>query len=215
MKTTFLFSAALAISACICQAATLSIGSPNDNNYAGDLLTPSFGTLINFDNLTPSTAVAANAYASLGVSSLTSTNASDPLFVFPNSSQTAPNFLSTQDGFGGITITFANPVSIVGIGVLAGDGNPEVLTAVGATGNVLGSFTETVSDAGNTPDNAYYVISDTTSDIKSLVISSAAGNFGVDDLQFAPEPLNLALVAGGLVLLALFRARKMKADLKA
>ena len=52
------------------------------------------------------------------------------------------------------------------------------------------------------------MISDTTNDIKSLVVSSAAGNFGVDDLQVAtPEPLNLALVGAGLLLLALTRLR--------
>jgi hypothetical protein len=41
------------------------------------------------------------------------------------------------------------------------------------------------------------------------LISSANGSFGVDDLQFAPEPLNLALLGlGGLLLLGLARIRK-------
>ena len=216
MKKKFFLTTALAFSACLCQATTLTVGSPNDNNYAGDTLSPRFGTLINFDNLTPYTTVASNAYASLGVSSLTSNSASDPLYVYPYSSQSAPNFLSTEDGSGGLTITFANSVNVVGIGILAGDGNPEVLEALGATGNILGSYTETVSVSGKTPANAYYVISDTTSDIKSLMITSAAGTFGVDDLQFAPEPLNLALVGvGGLLLLGLARVRKSKASSQA
>jgi hypothetical protein len=115
---------------------------------------------------------------------------------------------------GGITITFSNSVNIVGIGVQESDGLPDTLTALGTGGNVLASFTETIPGAGQspTPFVAYYVINDTTADIRSLVISSAAGNFGVDDLQFAPEPLNLTLVAGGLLFLGLVGARKMKAS---
>jgi hypothetical protein len=208
MKNTLLLTAGLAISACLCQATTLTIGSPNDNNYAGDTLSSAFGMLINFDNLTPFSTVASNAYAAQGIASLTSSSTADPLTVYPYSSQSAPNYLSTQDGYGAITITFTNPVSIVGIGVLESDGDSDVLTATNASGTVLATYGETVPLIGATAFNAYYVIRDTTSDIKSLTISSAAGNFGVDDLQFAPEPLNFALVGGGLGLLALLRSHK-------
>lgn len=204
MKKLFFLGVALPISACLCGATTLTVGSPNYNNTAGNILSPRFGTYISFDNLTPNTPLAANAYASMGVLSITSNNSSDPLWAYPDSSQSAPNYVSTQDSLGGLTITLSNTVATIGIGVLAGDGNPETLTALGATGNVLGTFSEIVPINGNTPFNAYYVIADTSADIKSLVISSAAGFFGVDDLQVAtPEPMNLALVAGGALLVGL------------
>jgi len=216
MNKTSLLCAALAISACIGHAATITVALPNDNNYAGHSLSPRFGTYINFDNLTPFSQVATNAYASVGVQSISSTSAGNPLFAYPYSSQTAPNYISTASSVtGGITITLNNLVNIIGIGVLESDGLPDTLQVLGASGNVLGSFTETVPMNGNTPFNAYYVLQDTNQDIKSLVISSAAGNFGVDDLQFAPEPLNLTLIAGGLVFLGLAGMRKSKSNLQA
>lgn len=210
MKKTLLLCSALAVSASLSYATTLTVGSPNDNNYAGDALSPRFGVYINFDNLTPYSQVAPGAYASTGVQSIASNNASDPLVAYPYSSQSAPNFISTQDGYGGITITLDNLVNIIGIGILESDGASDTLEALGATGNVLGSFSVTVPTSGSTPFNAYYVLEDTSQDIKSLVISSSAGNFGVDDLQFAPEPFDLSLVGGGLLLLGLLRARKTK-----
>ena len=212
MKKTFFLTTALAISACLCQATTISVASPNDNNYAGDVLSPRFGTYINFDSLTPFSTVATNAFAAQGVQSISSNTSSNPLIAYPYSSQSAPNYLSTASTVtGGITITLSNMVNIIGIGVLASDGNPEILTALGANGTVLGSYSETVPSTGKTPLNAYYVLTDTTMDIKSLVISSTNGSFAIDDLQFAPEPLNVALVGGGLLaMLGLARIRKAK-----
>ncbi len=217
MKKTLLLNAALIISACFCQGATLTLGSPNFNPLTGVTLSPRFGTYINFDNLLPFSTVGANAYAARGVQSITSNTANDPLIANPLSPQSAPNLLETASAVaggatGGITFTFNRLVNIVGIGVNETDGLPDTLTLLGASGNVLASFTQTVAASSPTQFNAYYVITDTTEDIRSLVISSAAGNFGVDDLQFAPEPLNLTLVAGGLLLLGLFKARKMKAS---
>jgi len=222
MKKRLLLSAALMVSACFCQGATLTIGSPNFNPLNGVTLSPSFGTYIDFDNLAEFGTVAANAYAARGVQSITSNTANNPLIAYPFSFQSAPNELTTSSGVaggvtGGITFTFNNPVNVVGIGVEESDGLPDTLTVLGASGNVVASFTETVPLSSPTPFNAYYVISDTTNDIRSLVISSAAGNFGADDLQFAavPEPSDLTLVAGGLLLLALVRGRKMKASNRA
>ena len=216
LKQTLFINVALIVSACFCQGATLTFGSPNFNPLTGVTLSPRFGTYINFDKLTPFSTVAANAFAGQGVQSITSNTANDALIAYPVSSESAPNLLETATAVaggitGGITITFSNPVNIVGIGVQESDGLPDTLAVQGASGNVLASFSETVPLSSASPYVAYYVISDTTADIKSLVISSAAGNFGIDDLQFAPEPLNVTLVAGGLLLLGLFRARKMKA----
>ncbi len=216
MKKTLLLNATLIVSACFCQGATLTVGSPNFNPLTGVTLSPTFGASINFDNLPAFGTVAANAYAAKGVQSITSNTANDPLIAYPFSLQSAPNELTTSSGeaggiTGGITITFSSPVNIVGIGVRESDGQPDTLTVLGASGNVLATFTETVPGSSPTPFNAYYIINDTTNDIRSLAISSATGNFGVDDLQFAPEPLNLLLVAGGLLFLGLVRAWKMKA----
>lgn len=211
MKKSLLLSTALAISACVSQATTLTVASPNDNNYAGKVLSPRFGTYINFDTLTPNGQVAANAYASLGVQSISSNTSANPLFAYPYSSQSAPNYLSTASAVtGGITITLANLVNSIGIGILAGDGATETLQALGANGNVLGSFAVVVPSTGGTPFNGYYLLQDPSEDIKSLVISSTTGAFGIDDLQFAPEPLNLTLVGGGLLLFGMVRSRRKK-----
>jgi len=216
MKTMFLLSGALVLCAAFSQATTLTVASPNDNNYTGHNLSPRFGVYINFDDLTPFGQVAPTAYAAMGVQSITSNTSSNPLFAYPFSSQTAPNYLSTASSVtGGITITLDTPVNIIGIGVVEADGASDTLEALGATGNVLGTYTVTVPIDGNTPFNAYYVIQDTSLDIKSLMISSSTGNFGIDDLQFAPEPFNLTLVGGGLLILGLARMRKMKANLEA
>ncbi len=223
MKKALLLNAALMVSACFCQGATITVGTPNYNPLVGVTLAPRFGTYINFDNLPGFSTVAPNAYAALGVQSITSNTAGNALIADPFSLQSAPNSLTTASAVagratGGITITFSNPVNTVGIGLLESDGLPDTLTVLGASGNVLGAFTVTVPLSSPTPFAAYYVISETTADIRSLVISSAAGNFGIDDLQFAsgpsnpiPEPANLTLLAGGLLFLSLLRARKMKA----
>jgi len=61
--------------------------------------------------------------------------------------------------------------------------------------------------------NGYYAIQDTGLTIKSLEIS---GNGGVDDLQFdavtagVPEPTDLALFGGGLILLTGFVKSRRK-----
>lgn len=193
----------------LCSATTLTVGTPNDADN-GTVLSPQFGTLINFDNLTPGP-LAANAYASSGVTSIVSNNSADPATIYPFSSQSAPFFASTADEMGGLKITFSNPNNMVGIGVLESDGATVTLEALGATGNVLGSFNEVVPTTGSTAYNAYYILQDPGSDIQSLEITSA-GQFGVDDLQFAtPEPMSFVLGGSGLGLLALLRLRRRRA----
>ena len=208
IKKLLLGSALLGI-ASLCNATTITVGTPNDADN-GTKLSPQFGISINFDNLTPFSAVSSNAYASMGVQSLVSNSSSDPLYVYPYSSQSAPNYLSTQDGLGGLTITFTNLTNIVGIGVLESDGGTVTLEALGASGNMLGSFNEVVSSTGNTPYNAYYILQDPTNDIKSFEITST-GAFAVDDLQFAPEPTSFLLGGAGLGLLGLLRLRRRRA----
>jgi hypothetical protein len=61
--------------------------------------------------------------------------------------------------------------------------------------------------------NGYYAIQDTGLTIKSLEIS---GNGGIDDLQFdpsaagVPEPADLTLFAGGLMLLGMLSKYRRK-----
>lgn len=208
MKKSLLLCTGLAFVACISHAATLTTGSPNDNNYAGAKLTPAFGTYINFDNLNPFSQVASDAYSPLGVQSMSSNDATDPLVVIPYSAQSSPNYLSTTSGTGGLTITLSKMVNIIGIGLLQSDGVSDTLQALDGMGNILGSYTVTVPLDGNTPFNNYYVINDSSEDIKSLIISSS-GSFAVDDLQFAPEPLNVILVPVGLILFGL-ASRKLR-----
>jgi hypothetical protein len=128
-----------------------------------------------------------------------------------NSDQSPPNYLSTgpSDNYAGnITFTFTSPTSRVGIGISEDGVTPVTLTAYGAAGNVLGSFTQTVSP---TTFNAYYVLSDPTFDIKSFSVS-ASQNLAIDDVQFAvaPEPASSALAGAALILLSV-RKRSQRA----
>jgi hypothetical protein len=204
-----LLAGAMLTAATLCSATTLTVGTPNfiDN---GTTLSPRFGTLINFDNLTPGNAVASNAYAASGVQSITSNNSADPLLANAISSQSPPIFVATANFMGGLTITFNNPTNIVGIGILESDSATDTLSALGVNGNTVGSFNEVVSTGGATPNNAYYILQDPTQDIKSLEVVSA-GQFGVDDVQFAPEPISFVLAGSGLAALALLRRRRSRA----
>ena len=189
-------------------AATVTIGT---SDTFGKGLAPLFGTLINFDDQTPLSTLSAAAYSSEGVSSITNGDASEPLLVLPYSDQSPPNYISTgaSDNYAGnITFTFANLTNNVGLGISEDGVTPVTLTAFGAGNNVLGSFTETVP---STTFNAYYVISDTTFDIKSVSVS-AAQNLAIDDVQLAgvPEPRSLALSAAGLALLLLAMKQRGK-----
>lgn len=211
MKRIFLVGTAVFALVSLGQATKLVVGTPNDADN-GTTLSPSFGTLINFDNLTPFTNVASTAYTSSGVQSITSTQTANPLVVFPFSSQSAPNYVSTTNQYGGLTVTLSGLTDSIGIGVLESDGSPLTIAALGASGNTLGLFSVTVPTTGNTPYNAYYILDDPTYDIKSLQLISG-GQFGADDLQFAaaPEPVSFALAGAGLVLLGLMRVRRNKA----
>lgn len=209
MTKKLLVGSALFAIASFCNATTVTVGTPNDADN-GTVLSPKFGILINFDNLTPFTTVASNAYASQGVSSIASNNSANPLTAFPFSSQSAPNYVSTASGTGGLTITFTNPTNVAGIGVLESDGGTVTLEALGASNNLLGSFNEVVPTTGNTAYNAYYILQDPTNDIKSFEVIST-GTFAVDDLQFAPEPVTFVLGGSGLGLLALLRLRRRRA----
>jgi hypothetical protein len=208
MKKRLLLASTVIAFTSLCRATTLTVATPNDADN-GTTLSPKFGILINFDSLTPLSTLASNAYASAGVQSIASTQAANPLTVYPFSSQSAPNYVSTANFTGGLTVTLNNLTNIIGIGVSESDGAPLSLAALGATG--LGTFSVTVPLTGNTPFNAYYILQDPTSDIKSLQLI-ASGQFAVDDIQFAPEPVSFLLAGAGLLLLGCVNLRRRRAQ---
>lgn len=145
----------------------------------------------------------AGQYASQDISSISDSNG---LYATFGSQQSYPIWLMTNSGTTDTTITFTKPADIIGVG-LGGDGSaPVTLEALSSSGSVLGAFSGLVPNSATNPDNAYYVITDTTSDIQSLVIISNQ-SLGIDDVQVAPEPGTFALMGAG-ALLVFSRLRK-------
>lgn len=182
------------------------MGTPNSSDNATGTptgLSPSFGTLVNFDALTPNSALNSSAFASFGVSSIAATNGTAALSAVPLSGQSQPNYIGPQDFSNiDILITLGQSTSEIGVGLLAGSSNNFTLRALGVNSNVVATYTVTVPSDGVSAFNAYYAIQDTAATIRSLEI---VGNGGIDDLQFlssgasAPEPASFALLGGGLL----------------
>lgn len=185
-RITLVVVLALAASA-LASATTLTEGTPYPN------LSPVFGTLVNFDDQPTGNAVNANQYVGVGVASISDAN--NQLFYFPGT-QSPPNYVGTGPNVGwamDTTITLVNATNQIGIG-LAGPGTV-TLNAFDSNGILLNSYTFPFLN------NDYWVISDTTSDIKSLEIIS--GFIAIDDLQFnggtsTPEPTSLLLLGAGV-----------------
>jgi hypothetical protein len=198
-------------------APILVVGTPGNsqlNTPTGP--SPRFGTLINFDGLTPNSTFAPGTYASQGVTSISSP---DGLMVEPFSTQSFPNelFDESTDGTADITIALAGGVNAIGIGIADIDPVSVTFQALGLSGAALGSpFTE---DLATTEDpinigNGYYVISDSTADIYGLAITQTSANpalysgLAIDDPQITPEPSSFLLLITGAGSLFCFRRRK-------
>ena len=209
MLKALLSASAICALSSVLGATVLINGTPNLSGGSGGTpagLSPTFGTLIGFDNLTPNSLLDSGAYLGSGVSSISAINSTAALSAVPLSGQTQPNYIGPADFSNiDILISFAQSSDQVGIGLLAGSSNSFILTARNAANVILGSYTVNVPSDGVGAFNGYFAIQDTGSTIKSLEIS---GNGGIDDLQFhtasagTPEPGGLALLGGGLVLLA-------------
>lgn len=205
IKRLCLYSALFAVPH-FASASTITIGTPN---FFGAGLSPTFGTLVNFDSLTPFATVSSGAFSSVGVQSITNNPSTNQLIAEPFSEQSQPNEITTtaSNFAGDITILFSNLSNEVGIGIAEDGTTQTTLTVLGASNNVLATFVETVPSS---TFNAYYVISDPTFDIHGITID-ASQNLAIDDLQFtsAPEPASVSFAAVGLVVLAgLWRRRK-------
>lgn len=177
-------------------------------------LSPTFGTLISFDDLTPNSLLSPGAYLSSGVGSISAINLTAALSAVPYSGQTQPNYIGPAD-FSDIDIlvSLTQSTDEVGIGLLAGSSNSFTLTARNAANSILGTYVVNVPDNGVGAFNGYFAIQDTGLTIKSLEIS---GNGGIDDLQFnqsaagVPEPASLALLGGALILASAFSKFRRK-----
>jgi len=203
------------------------VGTPGDSLLSKPTgPSPNLGTLINFDSLPSCTTfpscptLSPSTFAGQGVTSISSP---DGLAVIPFSTQSGPNELydNSANGTASITIDLAHGTDAIGIGIADSDG--EVLPsltvtfqALGAGGTPLGSpFVENLAstESAINTGNGYYVVEDTTADIFGLEIIQSVGNpnfsgLAIDDLQIAPEPSSVLLLAGAVAMLASFRLLK-------
>ena len=177
--------------------ASLVQGTPSPS------LSPIFGVLVNFDDASTGTALAANRYAGVGVASISDAINS---LGFYSGSQSSPNYVGTGSGAGwamDTSILLSNATNRIGIGIAG----PSTLTLT--TRNAAGAIGQTYNFT--TGSNEYWVIDSAINDIASLRIQSSF--IAIDDLQFArtsgaiPEPSTVALIGCGLAALVLRHRR--------
>jgi hypothetical protein len=221
VKATFLILSSIALTAASASSAPiLGTGTPG-NSYLPTPTGPSprFGTLFNFDSLTPFTTFNPSQYAAQGVT----ISSPDGLVVYPYSTQSGPNelFDNSSNGSANIKIrTFGTQE--IGIGIADSDPVTITLQALNASGTGFGSlFSVTIPTGGSNPGNGYFTISDTGYDIYGLQIEESVGNasysgLAIDDVQVAatPEPATLALFGTGAFLLGIARRKRALAATK-
>ncbi len=212
----FLLTSLLSITATVSAAPVLGVGTPA-NSYLSvpSGVSPRFGTLISFDELTPNTFLNPAQYASLGVASI---NSPDALIVLPYSTQSGPNeiFDSSVNGTADISVRLISGVGAVSVGIADSDPVTITMQALNSTGNTFGTaFTINVATTGdpNNPGNGYYLLTDSSPDIYGFVLMQTVGNgsysgLAIDDLQIAPEPAGIALLALGGVVVATLKLRR-------
>lgn len=185
-------------------------------------LSPSFGTLINFDDQATGTLVGEFDYVALGVASVKETEGLGTFGRY-SGTQSLPNYIGTGNagdrgdngsGWDGtILFEFTGLASRVGIGIASGAFGPETLSIYDSSFNLLESMT-----GPNGPNN-YAGFMRTAADIKYFEIFGDF--FAIDDLQHnaldnrepdasVPEPSALFLLGVGLVGLVGFRRKQVK-----
>ena len=172
----------------------ISYGTPSPS------LSPTFGTLVDFDDKATGTQVLWNDYVSVGVASITELTGAGSLFARYSGSQSSPNMIGTGPTYdvtgvnwgwdGTIQIDLARPASMVGIGIANSRGGPEFLSVYDSVGSLLESHQVA------TGINTYPIITRGASDISRLVITGDW--FGIDDLQFNAIPAPGALLLGSI-----------------
>lgn len=192
-------AAAMGVGVMSSAQATMFTGSPSPS------LSPTFGTLVNFDDQPTGTAIGAADYVGLGVASVTETEGVGT-FARYGGSQSAPNYIGT--GFGGerggdanlgwdgtILFQFTGLASMVGIGVANSAGGPETISAYDSAMSLLESYTVPHGS------NVYVGISRAIADIKYFSVNGDF--FAIDDLQHnassVPAPAGLLLLGTGLL----------------
>ncbi|HUU17745.1 MAG TPA: hypothetical protein VMW72_11390 [Sedimentisphaerales bacterium] len=175
---------------------SISYGTPSPS------LSPTFGTLVNFDDKATGTQVLWNDYVSVGVASITELTSAGTLFArYASTAQSPPNFVGTGShdiggssfGWDGtIQIDLTLPASMVGIGVSNGLGGSETLSVYDSTGSLLESH-QVVSGVKT---SVYAVITRGAYDISRLEISGDF--FAIDDLQFNAIPAPGAILLGSI-----------------
>lgn len=194
----------------------LVVGTPANSQLSTPTgASPSLAFLFNFDALTPFSTFSPTTFASQGVTSISS---ADGLIVEPYSTQSFPNELydNSSNGTASITVTLAHPTDAIGIGIADSDPVSVTFQALGAGGTPLGSpFVENLATTESTINtgNGYYLIEDTSYDLYGMTIVQNTGNanysgLAIDDLQMAPEPSSLMLMAGAAGALVCLRRRK-------
>lgn len=176
-------------------------GAPNP------ALSPTFGTLVDFDDQAAGTVVGATDYMALGIASITETTGSGNSFQRYSGTQSQPNYIGTGFGYdlggsdlggwdGVFLFEFSSLADMVGIGIADSRGDAEVLKIYDSSMGVLESFTATAGA------NTYFGFDHSgVYDIKYLEVT--CDFCALDDLQFTsssvPEPASLTLLGMGLL----------------
>jgi hypothetical protein len=170
------------------------------------------GILLTFSELTPFSPFNPATYAARGVT----ISSPDGLTVEPFSTQSNPNFLfdNGPNGTANVTISLAFGTAALGVGIADSDSPVNIMLQVlGAGGVNLASFGVTISQNTVNPGNGYFVVQDTTADIRGLQITqtiSSSNNSGlaIASVQVVPEPSGFLLVTGALLIIGSWRLRK-------
>ena len=200
------------ITICVTAGLMFAVGTPVANGsisygIPSPTLSPTFGTLVDFDDKATGTQVLWNDYVSVGVASITELTGAGQLFARYSGTQSPPNYIGTGPTYnvlggpssvgwdGTIQIDLALPASMVGIGIANSSGGSETLSVYDSGGSLLESYTVA------TGSNVYAVITRGTYDISRLKISGDF--FAIDDLQFnaipAPGAILLSSIGAGIV----------------